>query len=67
MGRALLPPAGEAGVHRPSVAALWDAVDLYRALALLYAVYEFSARIDRVPRDQPLPSVADFYRPAVDR
>lgn len=26
-----------------------------------------SARIDRVPRDQPLPSVADFYRPAVDR
>ncbi len=50
MGRALLPPAGEAGVHRPSVAALWDAVDLYRALALLYAVYEFSARIDRVER-----------------
>lgn len=37
-------------MHRPSVAALWDAVDLYRALALLYAVYEFSLRADEVAR-----------------
>lgn len=50
MSRALLPPAGEAGISQPSVAALWDAVDLYRALALLYAIYEFSIRLDTVAR-----------------
>ncbi|MDO5711025.1 MAG: DUF5931 domain-containing protein [Micrococcales bacterium] len=32
------------------MAALWDAVDLYRGFALLYAVYEFSMRLDEVAR-----------------
>lgn len=53
MGRPLLPPATEAGqsdVERPSVAALWDAVDLYRGFALLYAIYEFWSRLEGVAR-----------------
>ncbi len=53
MGRSLLKPALETGqgdADRPSVAALWDAVDLFRLFALFYAVYEFWSRLAEVAR-----------------
>lgn len=51
--RPLLPPAYEPGVDHPSVAVLWDAVDLFRLFALLYACYEFAGRREEV-RNPPL-------------
>ncbi len=48
--RAPLPPVQEPGVDHPSVGPLWDAVDLYRLFALLYAVYEFAGRLPAVAR-----------------
>lgn len=48
--QALLPPAYEPGVDHPSMAALWDAVDIFRLLAICYAVYEFAGRLEHVHR-----------------
>lgn len=48
--RSLLPPAYEPGTDYPSVGAFWDAVDLYRLFALLYACYEFGTRLPQVQR-----------------
>ncbi len=48
--RSLLPPAYEPGTDYPSVGAFWDAVDVYRLFALLYACYEFGTRQPQVQR-----------------
>lgn len=48
--RALLPPIRGADAENPSVYALWDAVDLYRLFAFLYASYELAGRLDGLRR-----------------
>lgn len=50
MVRTLLPPIRGADAQSPSVHSLWDAVDLYRLFALLYACYELAGRLDELRR-----------------